>query len=238
MLGAHVIKSWVSTQASIALSSGEAEFNGVEKGAGVALGYQSLLRDLGHDVSLRVWTDSTAAIGIASRQGLGKLRHLDTHTLWIQQAVRSKRFALHKIDGLKNPADLFTKHAASRDKLQSLVNLYECRFTGGRAAAAPLTRTTQGTRLTMAAGKDVPGTDDIMMAIPQDEPIMPHLLHMPESLEQEYPPLDVAQELHDCDVEGQGEDALQKVGEKEAENIIEQAAIHGRRRWADMHDDE
>ncbi len=212
------------------MSSGEAEFNGLVKGAGVALGYQSLLRDLGHDVSLRVWTDSTAAIGIASRQGLGKPRHLDTHTLWIQQAVRSRRFILHKIDGLKNPADLFTKHAASRDKLQSLINLYECRFVGGRAAAAPLTRTTQGTKLTMA--------DGVMMTVPQDDPIMPHLDHAPDDLEHRFPPLEVAQELHDRDVECQGEDALEEVGEVEADKIVKQAAVHGRRRWADMVDEE
>ena len=86
------------------MSSGEAEFNGVVRGAGVGLGYQSLLRDLGIQVGLRVWTDSSAAIGICSRQGLGKLRHLDTHTLWVQQAVRSRRVDLRKIAGEVNPA--------------------------------------------------------------------------------------------------------------------------------------
>ena len=110
MLGTHLIKSLSSTQTSVALSSGEAEFNGVVRGAGIGLGFQSLLADLGVQVPLRVWTDSSAAIGICSRQGLGKLRHLDTHTLWIQQAVRSKRVDLRKIPGERNPADLFTKH--------------------------------------------------------------------------------------------------------------------------------
>ena len=111
ILGAHAVKSWSTTQSSIALSSGEAEFNGVVKGAGVGLGYQSLLRDLGIDVPVRVWTDSFAAVGICSRQGLGKLRHIDTHTLWVQQAVRSKRIELRKVSGEVNPADLFTKHS-------------------------------------------------------------------------------------------------------------------------------
>ena len=64
---------------------------GGEAGPGQGLGYQALLKDLGIDVPLRVWTDSSAAIGICNRQGLGKLRHLDTHTLWVQQAVRSGR---------------------------------------------------------------------------------------------------------------------------------------------------
>ena len=47
MLGAHAIKTWSSTQAGVSLSSGEAEFNGVIEGAGMGLGFQALLSDLG-----------------------------------------------------------------------------------------------------------------------------------------------------------------------------------------------
>ena len=47
MLGGHCVTHWSSTQTSIALSSGEAEFTGVLRGAGQGLGYQALLRDLG-----------------------------------------------------------------------------------------------------------------------------------------------------------------------------------------------
>ncbi len=65
-MGTNAVKSWSSTQASVDPSSGEAEFNGVVRGAGVGLGYQSLLRDLGVNVNPRVWTDSSAAIGICS----------------------------------------------------------------------------------------------------------------------------------------------------------------------------
>ena len=76
MLGSHVLKTWSSTQPTVSLSSGEAEFYGVVKAAGLALGIQSLLKDLGHTIPVRVWTDSAAAIGICGRQGLGKLRHI------------------------------------------------------------------------------------------------------------------------------------------------------------------
>ena len=68
-LGRHLIKSWSSTQASVSLSSGESEFYGEAKAAGVSLGYQALLRDLGYSLSTRVWTDSTATMGICGRQG-------------------------------------------------------------------------------------------------------------------------------------------------------------------------
>ena len=53
-LTAQPIKTWSSMQSSVALSSGEAEFNGVVRGAGVGLGYQSLLQFLGIHVGLRV----------------------------------------------------------------------------------------------------------------------------------------------------------------------------------------
>ena len=61
MFGSHLIKHWSSTQTSVALSSGEAEFAGVIRGAGQGLGYQALLRDLEVKAHLRVWTDSRAA---------------------------------------------------------------------------------------------------------------------------------------------------------------------------------
>ena len=78
MFGKHLIKSWSSTQGQISLSSGEAEFYGVVRASGIALGQQSLYKDLGYVVPVRVWTDSSAAIGICQRQGLGRLRHIDT----------------------------------------------------------------------------------------------------------------------------------------------------------------
>ena len=113
MLGGHLLKSWSSTQPSISLSSGEAEYYGVVKASGIALGQQSLMADLGMKVDVRVWTDSSAAVGICGRSGLGRLRHVQTHTLWVQERVRSKAMELRKVNGLVNPADLFTKHLTS-----------------------------------------------------------------------------------------------------------------------------
>jgi histone deacetylase 1/2 len=64
MLGKHLIKSWSTTQGPISLSSGEAEFYGVVKASSVALGYQAMMEDLGQAMEVRVWTDSTATMGI------------------------------------------------------------------------------------------------------------------------------------------------------------------------------
>ena len=141
MFGSHVIKSWSSTQPSISLSSGEAEYYGVVKASGIAIGQQSLMRDLGMaKVKVRVWTDSSAAMGISKRSGLGKLRHVQTHTLWVQERVRTGAIELRKVPGEANPADLFTKHLSSRDRIEQLVKLMNCEFRDGRAESAPQIR--------------------------------------------------------------------------------------------------
>ena len=59
-------------QPSVSLSSGEEEFYGLVEASGAGLGHQSLLRDLGLGLFVCVWTDSSAALGIATQSGLGK----------------------------------------------------------------------------------------------------------------------------------------------------------------------
>ena len=47
MHGSHCIRTWSSTQPSVTLYSGEAEFHGLVKASGAELSHQSLVRDLG-----------------------------------------------------------------------------------------------------------------------------------------------------------------------------------------------
>jgi hypothetical protein len=103
------MKNWASTQKTVARSSGEAEYYALVKVLAEALGFQSVARDLGWEMPIRIWIDSSAAKGIASRAGLGKLRHLEVSFLWVQQALKEKKFVLRKIAGDKNPADVLTK---------------------------------------------------------------------------------------------------------------------------------
>ena len=103
MVGGHCIRHYPMTQSTISLSSGEAELHGIGKGIAHALGLQTLCRDLGVHMQLRVHSDATAAIGIARRRGLGKLRHLHCEDLWIQQQIRSTKVQLLKVLGLKIP---------------------------------------------------------------------------------------------------------------------------------------
>ena len=140
MIGQHCIRTWSSTQPSVTLSSGEAEYYGLVKAAGAGLGHQALMADLEVQLPVRAWTDSSAALGIATRSGLGKIRHLETHTLWLQEKVRTGAITVKKVRGEVNPADLFTKHLPSREKVHQLLNLFGCEYRDGRPAAAPLLR--------------------------------------------------------------------------------------------------
>ena len=110
------------------------------KAAGAGHGHQSIMSDFGLSVPVRVWTDSSAALGISTRSGLGKLRHLETHTLWVQGKVRTGAIQVRKVRGDVNPADLFTKHLPSSIKIAQLVKLFGCEHREGRSTAAPLLR--------------------------------------------------------------------------------------------------
>lgn len=104
--GDSVVRGWVSTQAVHALSSGEAEYYAALKGACVVLGFQSMLKDLGLEASVTLFTDSSAVRGIIHREGLRKLRRLETGYLWLQADVKNKRLQVRKVLGQENPADL------------------------------------------------------------------------------------------------------------------------------------
>ena len=64
-------------QATIAQSSGEAEYYAMVRAAAEALGLQSIMRDLGWQAGVRLWVDSSAAKSMSARIGLGKVRHME-----------------------------------------------------------------------------------------------------------------------------------------------------------------
>ena len=218
MLGRHCLKHWSATQSSVTLSSGEAEFHGLVKGAAASLGQQALYADLGVTVPIRLWTDSSAAIGITSRQGLGKLRHVDTKTLWLQQAARTGRVEVRKVAGLANPADLFTKHSLSKERILELVRVLGCRYEEGRPEAAPALRAGQGRGVTMAEAEE----QGLTAAISEQElgmPVMPHIALSAEDLDRFYPALNPAAEVDDPDLEDEMQDQTYAKGLEIASKI-------------------
>ena len=111
-----MVKTWSTNQKHLALSSGEAELYAANKGVSEAKGIQSAAMDFGEAPQIRLHTDANAAIGIASRRGLGKVRHIQAQELWLQEEVRHGRVDIRKVSGQNNPADMLTKHI-NRDTL-------------------------------------------------------------------------------------------------------------------------
>ena len=110
---------------------------GIVKGAGEGMGMVLVAKDLGTDVGLTILADSSAAIGICRRTGIGKVRHLAVGQLWVQEQVRTGAFALVKHLGSENPADLLTK-AVSADLINRHIATAGLRWEPGRPSSAPL----------------------------------------------------------------------------------------------------
>ena len=95
--GSHILKSWSSTQTVIALSSGESEFYSIVKGSSQSLGLQALMKGLNVVGKIKLLTDASNGKAIASRRGLGRVRHIDVSHLWIQEQITNGSMELTKI---------------------------------------------------------------------------------------------------------------------------------------------
>ena len=133
-VGDHYIKGWSSTQASVTLSSAEAELVAMTKAVAETIGIVSMAQDLGRELRGVVYADSSAALAIAGRKGSGKLRHINVRMLWIQEKEKRGEVELRKIHGLVNPADLMTKYVDAA-RMKDLMSRLGQEVRGGRAQA-------------------------------------------------------------------------------------------------------
>ena len=115
MIGEHCIRCQTATQSAPALSSGDAEYVAIVKGASTGIGMQSMARDFGDERVVRIATDSSASNFIASRLGCGKILHVDTGPLWLQHQLRRRALQLVKTPGRESLADIGTKDLAEKD---------------------------------------------------------------------------------------------------------------------------
>ena len=122
MVGDHLIKLYCATQGVEALSSGESEWYALVHTASCGLGLVSLARDMGYDMELCLAGDATAASGIAHRRGAGRIRHIETKTLWLQRHITERRILLSKTLGKLGVADVGTKHL-SGPELKKLLDM-------------------------------------------------------------------------------------------------------------------
>ena len=102
----------------------------------MGLGMKSIIQDLGFKVRVRIHSDACAAIGMARRRGLGRVRHLDVEDLWVQNKVREGHVDLLKMAGSENPADILTKYV-SADLMDKMLLKLDLKFIEGRSPAAP-----------------------------------------------------------------------------------------------------
>ena len=70
-----------------------------------------------------LYIDSSAARGILSRRGVGRLRHLNCRVLWLQNLVGEKLLVVKAVLGAINPSDIATKRL-SISRLESLLYLF------------------------------------------------------------------------------------------------------------------
>ena len=113
----HGCKFCGRTQRTIAFSSGEAETYAATSGGCDAVLLRECLLFLfpSGGLEVRLFIDSSACRSILQRQGVGKVRHLSTRCLWMQQFCKRGVFSVHPIETKLNVSDIGTKrHPRSR----------------------------------------------------------------------------------------------------------------------------
>ena len=108
VLGEHLIAHGSSTQSVISLSSAEAELNALVKMFSESLGLRSTMQDMGKRMRIEIFNDSSGSKCIVQRIGCGKVKHLETRQLWIQEHVNSKDVKVSKIPREYNASDCLT----------------------------------------------------------------------------------------------------------------------------------
>ena len=106
--GLHTLHWWSRKQACVALSSCEGEVNALVKGLSESLLLNSICELFREGHMLEMFTDSSAAKGVVTRAGSGKLKHLCCKQLWIQEFVAEGRVTVNKVPREISVADALT----------------------------------------------------------------------------------------------------------------------------------
>ena len=101
----------------MALSSGEAELNAQVMGMSEGLGVSGVCEEWCLGSELACFCDSSAARGIASRAGVGRMKHLEVRQLWVQEKVREGRVTVSWLSRCQNSADVLT-HPCSASQMK------------------------------------------------------------------------------------------------------------------------
>ena len=132
---AHCLEVSSHTQSTISLSRVENEYYGIVKCAVIGQGARSL-SDFGMCADVVARTDSSSGLAVGSRRGLGRLRHVQTRLLWVQQRIQQGDFRLKKKLGDTNASDELTKPLDEKS-VTNVLTMMDCALRRGRTAWAP-----------------------------------------------------------------------------------------------------
>ena len=105
----HLLETHSSTQQIVALSTAWSEYISITKGAARALEVRSAMVEFGLTFNVVCETDASAGRAMATRRGVGSVRHLDARLLWLQQLCAEGVLQVRARPGEHNEADLGTK---------------------------------------------------------------------------------------------------------------------------------
>ena len=125
MRNAHCLKVSSHTQSTVSLSSGESKYDGIVKCAAIGLGARSMLSVFGMCADVVVRTDSSSGLAVGSRRALGRLWHVQTRYLWVQQRIQQGDVS----DALSKSLD--DKH------MTNMLTMMGNEFRDGRTSLAP-----------------------------------------------------------------------------------------------------
>ena len=125
-------------QASVALSSCEAEVVAASEGIKEALLLQEVFAGLGH-YEIEIKVDSSAAHAFFHRRGVGRMKHIDSRILWLQYLIAAGGVRLKKIPRTQILADMLT-HISGAKELEVFLPLMGLRCSRERDTELVVTR--------------------------------------------------------------------------------------------------
>jgi len=107
-VGGVLITSYSRTQSVVAQSSAECQLYAQSAAAAEGIMVQGLLMELGFQLDLRLLSDSSSAIAITQRVGLGRMKHVDIRVIHLQDLVKKRKLRVEKRRSEDNVSDIGT----------------------------------------------------------------------------------------------------------------------------------
>ena len=86
-----------------------------------------------------MYANASAALVMVARQGVGKIRHLDTRILWVQESSLRRGLTYEMVKGSDNPVDPLTKYVGT-DRLENMLQWSGMEWRDSMPTAAEATR--------------------------------------------------------------------------------------------------